>query len=51
MSIKVFAALLVSMASLLLALINWSWPMLVNAIAAYLLATVFAHDEIMRYRK
>lgn len=51
MSIKVFAALLVSMASLLLALINWSWPMLINAVVAYWLAGEFAYDEIMRYMK
>ena len=51
MSLKVYIALAVSVVSLGVAIISWSWPMLINAVVAYWLASEFAYDEIMRYMK
>lgn len=51
MSLKVYIALVVSVISLGVAIVSWSWPMLINAVVAYWLASEFAYDEIMRYWK
>ncbi len=51
MSLKVYIALAVSVISLGVAIVSWSWPMLINAVVAYWLAGEFTYDEIMRHRK
>ena len=51
MSLKVYIALAVSVISLGVAIISWSWPMLINAVVAYWLAGEFAYDELVSYWK